>query len=22
MQDTGHAAVVIHRKCPVTKQMR
>jgi len=22
MRGTGHAAVVIHRKCPVTKQMQ
>ncbi len=22
MRGTGHAAVVLHRKCPVTKQMR
>ena len=22
MQGTGHAAVILHRKCPVTKQMR
>jgi len=22
MRGTGHAAVVVHRKCPVTKQMQ